>query len=91
MSAKLPIINSDRPCLVDPEYAIWFQNKQLILDDIGVFYIKDSRKFYVHDQVIILATKDGLKEPPADKNFLRQFIKAKCDTDVQEYYHRRNI
>lgn len=86
MTTELPIINARRPCKVDTEYAHWFEDKRLILDDEGVYYIKEGRKYYVHDQVIVIATKDGSKEPPADKNMLRRFIRARCDPDVQEYW-----
>jgi hypothetical protein len=91
MSASLPITNSSRRCTLDPQYVKWFQDKTLISDDEGVYYISEDRKrkYYVHDQVIVLATKDGLKEPPADKKFLRNFIKTRCDPKVQAYFNAK--
>lgn len=86
MTTELPIINSPRTCKVDPEYAYWFADKGLFWDDEGVFYITNGRKYYVHDQVIVIATKDGYKEPPRDKRMLNRFIRTRCDPDVQNYW-----
>lgn len=87
MTTELPIVNARRPCKVASVDARWFQNKKLMLDDEGVYYRKEGRKYYVHDQVIVIATRDGRKEPPPDRRMLRQFIRTRCDPDVQAYWN----
>lgn len=86
MTTKLPISNSSEPCIVDTMYVHWFQDKTLIFDEKGVYYIKGGRKYYVHDQVIVIATKDGFKEAPKDKRMLARFIRTRCDPEVQNYW-----
>ena len=86
-TAEIPVSNSDRPCIVDQMYAIWFQDKTLVLDQDGVFYLKNGRKYYVHDQVMTLAVKDGLKElPPWGKTKWRLYLRSKCDPDIQKFF-----
>ena len=87
MTTELPIVNARRPCLVDTEYAHWFNTKRLIVDDIGVYYVRDGRKYYVCDQVMAIAMKDGSKEPFPDRRMLRRFIRTRCDPDVQAYWN----
>lgn len=66
MSAELPIANSTLPCLLEPGHVKWFQ------DDIGVFYIQNSQPYYIHNQVMALAIKEGRQPyPPGGNNCVR--------------------
>ena len=87
MSLKsLPVVNSDRGCLLDECYVKWFQDKRLFLDGTGIYYYLKNKKYYVHDQVITLATKDGLKEPPANRAILYEHLMTKVDPRVRKYF-----
>lgn len=88
-SVELPIIGCAVPCTVNKSYSKWFSDKDLYMDDVGVCYaVMDAgkwRRFYVHDQVMILAVKDGLK-PDIGKKRTSLFVKARGDPDVRKYY-----
>lgn len=86
-AVDLPILNSKRTCTVDECNAKWFRSKLLWLDDNnGVFYTKDSRRYYVHDQVLALATKHGTKPfPPGGRKQFERFLRARADPDVLVY------
>ena len=87
MTTELPIINSSETCKLDPEYAHWFEKKTLFLDQEGVYYTKNGKKYYIHDQVIVIATKDGKKEPLKNVKMMNNFIRTRCDPDVQSYWN----
>ena len=86
MSTYLPIKNFDKPCIVSASHAKWFVDKELMMDEEGVYYIIDGRKYYVHDQVMTIAVKDKIKEPPKNKTYFRLFVIQRCDPAVQAYY-----
>lgn len=82
---SLPIQNHTKPCLLDEEYVRWFADKTLWMDDRGVYFFVDGRKFYVHDQVMVIACADGSKEPLPEPQ-MRQFVRARCMPDVRNFY-----
>lgn len=90
MSASLPIIGHDKPCLLDADMIPWFVDKTLQLNDEGVYYTIDDHKYYVHDQVMILAVKQGFKPPLTPKLRMRRFVQARADPDVRRYYDSRD-
>ena len=98
-TVELPIVNSQKTCKVNSCYAHWFEDKPLYMDKDGVYYHYQGgkRKFYVHNQILPLATADGLKEPPPGKNKLEKtvqftmFILQHCDPDVLEYVQAKRI
>ena len=63
----------------------WFADKTLYFDDRGVHFFIDGRKFYVHDQVMVIACADGSKEPQSETN-MRRFVRAKCTPDVRNFW-----
>lgn len=101
---SLPIQNSTKPCLLDPEHVRWFADKLLYSDADGVYFHDrfsnrsnntGLKKYYVHDNVMAIALKDGLTETWLDRNGrpditgMRRFVRARCMPTVQDYYFAR--
>lgn len=51
-----------------------------------MYYKINGRRYYVHDQVMILACKQGLKEPLRPKSLMYEWVQQRGDPDVQAYY-----
>lgn len=64
----------------------WFSDKTLYMDTEGVYYKINGRRYYVHDQVMILACKQGLKEPLRPKSLMYEWVQQRGDPDVHAYY-----
>ena len=77
MTKDLPISNSARPCLVDDDVSHWFEGTALTLDDEGVYFETEQQRFYVHDQVMIIAIKRGTADS-------RQYLSRKPHEIVRE-------
>lgn len=75
----LPIQNQSEPCLVDRRHGRWFEGKTLFLDTDGVFFLEDAVKRYVHDQVMIVGTKEGhsFGGSRPSRNELNAFVRNK--------------
>lgn len=87
---SLRVKNSDKMCRVDDEYVHWFADRELYLDAEGVFFNEDDKKFYVHDEVMTIACKEGKKEPLPNRNQMRRFVKIRCSPRVQEFFFGRS-
>lgn len=91
MTASLPIVGHDKPCLIDPDMLPWLVDKTLRLDEEGVYYVIDDQRYYVHDQVMVIAVKQGLKPPLTPKMRMRNYVRARADPDVRRYYNSRDV
>eukprot|EP00891_Asterochloris_glomerata_P004201 jgi/Astpho2/4201/fgenesh1_pg.00064_%23_21_t len=56
------------------------------MDTEGVYYKINGRRYYVHDQVMILACEQGLKEPLRPKSLMYEWVQQRGDPDVHAYY-----
>ena len=57
-----------------------------MLDDEGVYYTVERKRYYVHDQVIVIAIKrgnNGAHQPPRR---MRMYVTARGEPRVREYY-----
>jgi hypothetical protein len=79
MTSELLIINSAKPCLVNSEHEKYFKNKILFLDDNGVYYTKNGKKYYIHDQVYLICVKEGKKPKPTPKSKYERWLQNNCD------------
>jgi len=87
MTIGLPIIGHDKPCLINEDMETWFVGKELFLDDKGVYYSVGGKKYYVHDQVMIVAVKRKLKDP-LPREQMCKFVIEKADPSVRVYFFR---
>jgi hypothetical protein len=87
-SVVLPVSNSESGTSVDAEYARFFQGRVLALDERGVYFMEDGRKLYVHDQIMIVATKDGhmFDGPQPSRREMQRFVRAKGCAAVRQYW-----
>ena len=85
--AKLPIVGHDHPCLLDVDMVPWFIDKTLYMDDGGMYYTIDGRRYYVQNQVMIVACKQGRKCPLRPKAVMDEWVQMHGDPDVQAYYN----
>ena len=83
---QLAVANSEKPCLVDDDVSRWFEGKVLTLDDEGVYYTVERKRYYVHDQVIIIAIKRGTMERIQPPRRMRMYVTARGEPRVKEYY-----
>lgn len=86
MIKYLPITISEKPCLVDDDISHWFEGRELTLDHDGVYYTVNNHKFYVHDQVMIIAIKRGDQERIQPASRMRLYVKARAEPRVRKYY-----
>ncbi len=68
----------------------WFVDKTLRLNEEGVYHVVDDKKYYIHDQVYIVAIKQGLKPPLRPSLRMRRFVRDRADPDVRRYYNSRD-
>ncbi len=54
-----------------------------------MYYTIDDRRYYVHDQVMIVACKEGRKLPLRPKAAMQDFVQRRGDPDVQAYYNSK--
>ena len=76
MTQELAITNSEKPCLVDNHVSQWFEGKVLTLDDEGVYYTVERKRYYVHDQVINICIKRGTMERIQPPRRMRMYVTA---------------
>ena len=83
---KLAVTNSEKPCLVDDDVSQWFEGKVLTVDDEGVYYTVERKRYYVHDQVIIICIKRGTMERIQPPRRMRMYVTARGEPRVRDYY-----
>jgi hypothetical protein len=90
-TVELPITGTTKTCKVDTEYAHWFRDRELFRHpERGVYFLVGERMYWVHDQVIAIATADGHKTenvPPLAR--LRHFWRTNCTPEVRQYCKRK--
>jgi len=90
-SVELPIVKSTKKCLVDANDAKWFDTKELHFGREGVYFYHPNtktRKYYVHNQVMIIATIEGKQPHPQGPAGLREFVRKLGAPDVAEFYQQ---
>ncbi len=91
-SIELPILNnSTSKCIIDSAHRKWFENKIIKQDNDGYCYYELSvhgklKKFYVHNNVMIIAVLEGKKEPMENPAAMRRFVLTKADPDVLNWW-----
>lgn len=54
----------------------------------GYYFIRNGRKFWVHDSVIVMATKDGSVANPGTAK-VAAFAMENCPPEVVRYWRKR--
>ena len=57
----------------------------LTLDDEGVYYDVEQKRFYVHDQVVIVAIKRGQMDRIQPAFHMRLFVRSRSNPQVRQY------
>lgn len=93
--ANLPIVGSDKPCLLSEQDKKWFGHRELHLDDESgeVCFFEHRRnklkKYLVSECVLAMATCDGRKpQHPLGLKGLTLYIKIKTPADIKRYCFR---
>ena len=88
-SAELPIVDYDKPCLVDEDNRKWFENRKLYFKNQVVFYEEKRGKMKTYllcECVMAMAMADGRKPMhPGGIVALKRYIFVKTPTDIQKY------
>ena len=89
-STELPIIDYDKPCLVDPFNKKWFENRKLYFKNNQVVFYEEKRgkmkTYLLCECVMSMAMADGRKEMhPGGIAALKRYIFVKCPVEIQKY------
>lgn len=90
-STTLPIVGSDKPCILDEDDKKWFENRTLHLSKDGyvVFYEPfrgKVKEYYMNMCVLCMGMSTGENEMhPNGVAALKRWIKAKTPVDIQKY------